>query len=362
MSDSEYPRITVYGATGYTGDLVCRELASRGRDFVAAGRNFEKLQHLSVEIGDEFGVVPTLRSANVDDPSSLDAMLRETNVLINCAGPFTELGPPVAEAAVRNDAHYLDTTGEQEHIRWLRDFLSDEAAENEVVLMPSCAYEYATGLIAAALALEQSATRIACCYGVTNFKTTPGTKKSIVRSIGNGGYTYRGGQLVERKSGAKTYQVTCPDGSVRKALWFPGGEPILVPLLGDVDTAESCLLMGDAVASLLPLFSGIMPAAARAAQPLVDRVVDWMGEDEKERDAEKSPFQVVAFDPMKDHWYAAVFGYEPYEATARIIVEAASRLDDKHELAYGLQTPPSLFDLRDFAQSAELDLSINDAS
>ncbi|MFB6350550.1 MAG: saccharopine dehydrogenase NADP-binding domain-containing protein, partial [Bradymonadaceae bacterium] len=129
MTDGDDSRITVYGATGYTGGLVCEELARRGRDLVAAGRSLERLQKLSARIGDAHSCVPTLRSASVDDAASLDEMLRDTDVLINCAGPFIDLGPPVARAALRNDVHYLDTTGEQDYLRWMHDEIADEAVE-----------------------------------------------------------------------------------------------------------------------------------------------------------------------------------------------------------------------------------------
>lgn len=363
MTDSQdHPRITVYGATGYTGRRVCRELADRQRDFVAAGRNLEKLQQLSARLGERYGVVPTLRQATVDDAHSLDSMLAQTNVLINCAGPFTELGPPVSQAAVRNDVHYLDTTGEQRYIRWLRDELDAKATRNEVVLMPSCAYEYATGMIVGALALEQSADEIVVCYGVSNFDTTPGTKKSIIRSVAEEGYTYRDGQLAAQKSGATIYEVPCPGGEKRFGAWFPGGEPILLPRLGEVVTAESCLLVGKVWSKLIASASGVLPGLAKVAKPVVDSLVEYLDRrgDDADDNGERSPFQVVAFHPDGSEWYAALFGYDPYPTTARIIVEAASRLDERHELEYGVQSPPSLFDPREFAESVGLDLQVNE--
>ena len=357
MTESEEPRITVYGATGHTGRLVCRELARRGADFVAAGRNFEKLQHLSVRLGEAFGCVPTLRAADVGDRASLDSMLDRTNVLINCAGPFTELGPPVVEAAVRNGTHYLDTTGEQSYLRWIKEEVAEGAADEEVVVLPCCAYEYATGMMAADLAVEQGASRVVVCYAVSDFSTSPGTKKSIVRSIASGGVGYAGGRLVERRPAERVYEVPLPNRKHRSGLWFPGGEAILLPELAEVDLAESCLMVDDWVGGLLPKMSGVLSGLANTLRPVTDRMIDWTSRREGEEPWEtETPFEVIAFDPETDEWQAVLSGYEPYHTTARLIVEAASRLDQRSELSYGLQSPPALFDTREFAEAVDVEI------
>ena len=44
-------RIVLFGATGYTGDLVARALASRGAQPVLAARSAERLEPLAAELG-----------------------------------------------------------------------------------------------------------------------------------------------------------------------------------------------------------------------------------------------------------------------------------------------------------------------
>lgn len=362
MTDVEEAHITVYGATGYTGGLICEELARRGRDFVAAGRSFERLQRLSSRLGDAHTCVPTLRAASVDDAESLDAMLRDTEVLINCAGPFIDIGPPVARAALRNDVHYLDTTGEQDYLRWLRDEIADDARRRGLVFMPACAFEYATGMMAADLAVEASARRIAVCYGSAGFSTSAATKKSIVRSIAGDGVTWRDGELVGERLGGRQYEVPFPSGESRPGVWIPGGEPILLPDLADVETAETCVVVGRWFADVLPWISEAMTATARVAQPLADRLVDWLDNrdvGEEGGDEETFPFRVVAFEPSSERWYAMLSGDDPYRATGRLAVEAATRLGDRDYEPSGMVSPPALFDTRDFAEAVDIDVTIN---
>jgi len=359
MSKS-YPNITVYGATGHTGTLVCRELARRGIDFAAAGRNLERLQKLSSELGEQFGVGPTLRQAEVGDWDSLAATLGGTEVLINCAGPFAELGPPVARAAVRTDTHYLDTTGEQEYIRWMEEELDVDATRRRLALLPACAFEYATGSLAAAFAIGAGAREVVVSYGVSNFATSAGTKRSIVRSIAEEGVTYVEGERVRCRAGEKSYEVPLPDGGTHAGAWFPGGEPIFVPALGDVRRAESCLRVGEMVAKFLRAASGSLSGVSRVVKPIADRLIELV-HDETGRgtvEAGSSPFEVVAFDPVEEEWYASVSGHDPYPTTARLIVEAASRMREMDRVPGGLKSPPELFDADEFAEAADLEVRV----
>lgn len=349
-------KIAVYGATGFTGGLICEELAARGVDFVAAGRNFEKLQSLSSRLGTEHDCVPTLRQASVDRPRSLDQLLEHIDILINCAGPFTEYGRPVVQAALRNRCHYLDTTGEQEFIRWVRDVIGQKAEAQGVVLLPSCAFEYATGTLVAATAVEEGARELGICYAATGMDTSPGTKRSIVRSISQGGVTLRDGRLRERKSADEVFEVAMPNGVTRQAAWFPGGEPLLVPEFTAVDRVETCLMMNDRTATLLNAVSGILPSVARVLEPAADALIRAVWGDGEAWDDSENPFQVIAFDPVSSTCYSAVSGYGPYLATARIITEAAIRLQRDEPETYGFSAIPKLFDAREFAASVDLDL------
>jgi short subunit dehydrogenase-like uncharacterized protein len=100
--------VLVYGAYGHTGRFVVNELQRRGLVPVLSGRNAAALGKLSREL-------PHLqvRVAAVDDPASLDAAALGVSAVLNCAGPFMDTALPVAAAAVRAKAHYLDVTPEQ---------------------------------------------------------------------------------------------------------------------------------------------------------------------------------------------------------------------------------------------------------
>src|SRR5579859_7720439 len=98
--------LLLYGATGYTGNLVAREARRQGLMPVLCGRNEGKLRALATDLQLEF------RVAELADPRLIDRALEGIGVVLNAAGPFSSTAPPLLDACLRAGAHYLDVTGE----------------------------------------------------------------------------------------------------------------------------------------------------------------------------------------------------------------------------------------------------------
>src|SRR5262245_5682941 len=101
-------RFMIYGANGYTGELVAREAKARGLAPVLAGRNGEAVAALARELGLEHVAFA------LEDRSAIDAALSGFTAVVHCAGPFSRTAAPMAGACLRTRAHYLDVTGEIE--------------------------------------------------------------------------------------------------------------------------------------------------------------------------------------------------------------------------------------------------------
>ena len=65
--------VVVYGATGFTGRLVCAELARRKAKFAVAGRDHAKLTALSASLG---AAEPEVLVAALDDRAALEEIGR----------------------------------------------------------------------------------------------------------------------------------------------------------------------------------------------------------------------------------------------------------------------------------------------
>lgn len=349
-------KVAVYGATGFTGRLIADGLAHRGVPFLIGGRNEESLEELAEQLGHTIESRPEIAVASVDEPHELDAMLSGVEVLINCAGPFAELGKPVVEAALRMNTHYLDTTGEQVHIRWIADVCHEQAEASNVVLMPACAFEFALGDLAAEAALAKAASRIVVAYAVTRAKMSPGTKKSLVRSMSTPGLTFVGGHHESRRTGYRLFDVPFPDGTFQKGVWVAGGEAITVPRRGGVSTVETCVVVDGGKVHLAAPLLGLVAPLIRLAIPIADRIVDTISRSPHEAPTKGPQFLVIAFDPKTLRPQAILRGADMYATTANIAVEAAKQLLDDAPIKAGFVGPADLFDPADFLESIGVEI------
>ncbi|MGJ9411436.1 DUF5938 domain-containing protein [Aeromicrobium sp. CF4.19] len=146
--------VVVYGASGYTGRLVCEYLREYNVPFVAAGRSEETLRtsmdsHVAgIETADHEVV------AVEHDVASLTQLFTGASVVLNTVGPFSDLGPEVVEACLAAGVHYTDTTGEQDWLITCEEQFGARFAAAGLLLSPGIAQMYTTGEIAAQLCLE----------------------------------------------------------------------------------------------------------------------------------------------------------------------------------------------------------------
>src|ERR1700755_1295661 len=99
--DSSKFDIVVYGATGFTGQLVAEYLATHYRDDTAlkwamAGRSLEKLKSVRDAIG-AAGDTPLI-AADSSDPASIRAMVDQTRLVLTTVGPYQLYGADVLAA------------------------------------------------------------------------------------------------------------------------------------------------------------------------------------------------------------------------------------------------------------------------
>jgi short subunit dehydrogenase-like uncharacterized protein len=151
MSDKP---VVVYGASGYTGRLICEYLREYNVPFIAAGRDKNKVQEV---VGRIPGIEDVMHDVvevehNVD---ALTDLFRGAEVVCNTVGPFSQYGPEVVQASLAAGTHYLDTTGEQDWLITCDEQYGADFAAAGLLLSPGIAQMYTTGEIAAQLCLEK---------------------------------------------------------------------------------------------------------------------------------------------------------------------------------------------------------------
>jgi len=138
--------IIVFGATGFTGQLVCEYFAKSTPEnlkWAIAGRGKEKLESIRTNLTK---INPSLEKleliiADVKDQESIDAMVRSTKVLIDVAGPFTYYGPPVIDACIRFSTDYCDITGEIPYVIENMEKYHKIAQEKGIHIVSCCGYD-----------------------------------------------------------------------------------------------------------------------------------------------------------------------------------------------------------------------------
>ncbi|OLT38759.1 saccharopine dehydrogenase [Saccharomonospora sp. CUA-673] len=145
--------VVVYGASGYTGRLICEYLREYNIPFLAAGRNRQRVK----EAVDAVPGIETVEHEVTEvehTAAGLAEAFRGARVVLNTVGPFARYGHEVAQACLDIGAHYTDTNGEQNWMIEADERYAAAFAAQELVLTPGLAQMYTIGEIAAQLCLE----------------------------------------------------------------------------------------------------------------------------------------------------------------------------------------------------------------
>ena len=136
--------IVVYGATGFTGQLVAEYLAAHykgdaGLKWAMAGRSKDKLAAVRDAIGAPKDL--PLIVADAADPASLKAMVEQTKSVITTVGPYMLYGNELLAACVAAGVDYFDLCGEP---TWMRKKIEEHEAaakKSGARIVFSCGYD-----------------------------------------------------------------------------------------------------------------------------------------------------------------------------------------------------------------------------
>src|SRR5690242_263908 len=290
MSDK---KVIVYGASGYTGRLVCEYLREFHIPFMAAGRGkpriaealhavpgIDTVDHEIVEVAHEVG--------------PLSELFDGARVVCNLVGPFAQHGGEVVEACLAAGAHYLDTTGEQDWLITCDEKYGADFESAGLLLAPGVAQMYTTGEIAAQLCLEKpglDTLDIAVFWGGS--PTIASTLTILVNAALSKAYYLQQNQYEEWDPEAGLYQLVIP-GQHELALALPwGGTSHPVWFKRDPRVA-TCKVLGGVFNR--PLMMGVPQIVAAAVEATKD-----MGPEEKYAALTATASQVMSQMPPREN-------------------------------------------------------------
>jgi short subunit dehydrogenase-like uncharacterized protein len=329
--------LVIYGATGYTGRLIAERAKAEGFSPVLAGRDGGKLLKLAARLGFD------ARTAHLDNPKSLDALLEDAGVLLNAAGPFSVTAGPLIDACLRSGTHYLDITDELSVLDACaaRDA---EARQAGIMLMPGCGFDVVPSDCLAAhvvAKLEDTSKLFVAIRGLG--KTSRGTRRTLIESLSRGTRVRRRGKIVALWR-APLRELDFGDGArrVRAVGW------------GDVVTAFHSTGVPD-IECYVDGSKGFLRINAlnrRLGFLLRTPALKWLlktwvlfgrdGPTADQRGKSRAVFLVEAENKAGAHKKARLDTPEGYTLTAMTAMEIARRAL-KGEASSGFQTPSRVF-------------------
>lgn len=338
--------VLLYGATGYTGRLICQELEHRGLSYAIAGRDATRLQKLSSALPSK----PPALAVPLSDHDGLVRICGWSDVVIGAAGPFIELGPPLMRAAIAAGVPFLDITGEQAYLRWAHE--QDEAARDAgTTIVNAMGFDVVPSDIAAHLAAAGLETTDTLELGIaTNAKVSGGTRRSMAAGAGKAWYWHDGAYKTAPPGRfLRTFDFPGTLGT-RTTVFIPWGDCVTAPRTTGAHTVKTYFSTKPKTAKRIHRAWPLTALATRTplARNRIARRADPMGEGPDEAHRRASRFTIVAEATGTDRkgetatHTATVEGRDPYGLTAAAVAHGAHLL--VHQGAPpGVQTPTQAF-------------------
>lgn len=243
--------LLIYGAYGYTGELIAKEAVDRDIDVIVAGRNDVRTEHLAETLDQES------RSFSVD---SAGAHLDDVDVLLNCAGPFVETYKPLVEACLVTETNYLDITGELSVFEAIAE-RDREAEKAGICLLPGVGFDVVpTDCLAGHLhdrLPEANELRLGFDPSGTVSK---GTLLSVIEHADQGGKVRQHGDIVDVPPAHRSRKIDFGRGE-RNAATIPWGDVSTAYYTTGIENVE--------VYTALPVLSANVLRLSRVATPLL---------------------------------------------------------------------------------------------
>ncbi len=192
----------LYGANGYTGELIARYAKVYELQPILAGRRRDTIEPMAQKLGLPFRVF------DLNDTTALYAALKEVKVVLHAAGPFQHTAKQMVEACLQTGTHYLDINGDISVFEMIKTY--DDAAKNAgVMLMPGVGFDVVpTDCIALQLKnIMPDATTLQLAFATLGGGLSHGTATTMANKIGEGGAVRVNGKIAKTSLGKNGMMV-----------------------------------------------------------------------------------------------------------------------------------------------------------
>jgi short subunit dehydrogenase-like uncharacterized protein len=344
--------VIVFGATGYTGRLVCRALQRRNVRFAIAGADARKVAHLASALGGVEHHVVDLGSS--DAPSlkeSLRRLLDRRLLVCSCAGPFLDRGEPLLAAAAELGVHYVDVSAEQPFTRESFTRHDPIARASKACVVPSMAFatapaDWAADLLAERLGGTLDELDVLCSIDAP-FGGAIASRGTIRAALGelarDGAAQHIDGSLRAERDATRVRTFVTLEGTCVTGISLASSASVVVPAHVKVGQLRTYHAVAPLTARALHATRALGPAVARLGRGAIDRLAPFApfaasGPETAQR--AKTRFEIIA-EARRGEAQACVHitGVDPYAITAEIQAHAAEAALAGNVTASGVVAP-----------------------
>lgn len=327
----------VYGANGYTGELITRFAVERGMKPLIAGRNEGAIRTLAEKHGLEHRIFA------LDEREKIDAALQEVGMVLHCAGPFSITSKPMVEACIRNKKHYTDITGE---ISVFESCASQDSIAKEagIMLMPGVGFDVVPTDCLAVHLRERlpAATHLTLAfYGMG--RISHGTQVTMTMNVGRGGAIRRDGKITPVPAAWKTREIDFGRGVVKNGVTIPWGDVATAYYSTGIPNIEVFTVVPPGALKMMKMsrYLGWLLATAPVQKYLQSKIPPG-GPSDEERAKGKTLLWGEALDDSGNRVEARQQGPEGYTTTALAALNIAEKILNGN-FKPGFQTPAKAY-------------------
>lgn len=340
-------RWMIYGANGYTGRVVAQTAKEQGENPILAGRSEAKIKPFAESLGLEW------RAFGLEQTEKMNQALVDIDVLLHCAGPFSTTSEPMVDACIASHTHYLDITGEIAVLEAIKA-RSAEAKKARCSLIPAVGFDVVptdclANILHKALPDATHLEMAFCGEGATS----PGTVKTMIEMLGDGGWVRRNGEITKVAAGYKQKNIRFSD-KTRWCMTVPWGDISSAYTSTAIPNIEVYTWVPKLAAGITRLSSPIMGIMAyKPLQDFLKRKVEGkiLGPDEATRKAGCMRLWAKVSNEKGETREALLDVAEGYHFTVISSLAAVERLL-AGDVAIGTLTPAQAFG-EDFVLSLE---------
>jgi short subunit dehydrogenase-like uncharacterized protein len=212
-------KVLIYGANGYTGELIARFAKDFSIEPIVAGRS----EATVVEVARKYNLPYNIFS--LDDKDALHNALKYVAVVIHAAGSFRYTAKQMVEACIATGTHYLDINGDISVFEFVKRYDAQAKAAN-VMLLPGSGFDVVpTDCLAFSLKQQlPDATHLEIAFLPRGGgSVSHGTATTMAGKLGEGGCARENGIIVKKPLGHKSKWIAI-NGKKLFAMAIPWGD------------------------------------------------------------------------------------------------------------------------------------------